>query len=140
MENEDKKEENIKRDKNGKIWTGKPRGGKRVGAGRKKRSDEQEMLRKLGPLEPMALQALQLAIGNGDSWAVTLFMKYFYGLPKVKIDHTTNGGNIQPIMINFLTEDMEVPEEEPNEIIDITYEEEEEEDNEEEDSENEDNN
>jgi hypothetical protein len=57
-------------------------GGKRQGAGRKPKADEQELIEKLSPLENSAFKALTNAINEEKPWAVKMFMEYRYGKPK----------------------------------------------------------
>jgi hypothetical protein len=74
-------------------------GGKREGAGRKSKAEEQQLIEKLSPLEPKALKQLELNVNKGERWAIELFFKYNYGMPKQQTDITTNGNdiNISPI-------------------------------------------
>jgi hypothetical protein len=64
------------------------RGGKREGAGRKPKADEQKLIERLSPLDDIALNALKNAIEEEESWAVKLFMEYRYGKPKQQIENT----------------------------------------------------
>ena len=82
--------------KNNNGW-----GGAREGGGRPSKSDEQKMIEKLSPMENQALEALQKQVALGEAWAIQLFFKYYYGLPKIHIDHTSDG---EPIILNFLKE------------------------------------
>ena len=70
-------------------------GGKRVGAGRKPKQEEQKLVEKLKPFEGDALRVLHQAIRSGEKWAVDLYMKYYYGLPKQVIDQTIKSEDIQ---------------------------------------------
>ncbi len=74
-------------------------GGKREGAGRKPKADEQQLIEKLSPLDDIGFKALKKGLENQDSWAVKLFLEYRYGKPKQTTDITTNGNdiNISPI-------------------------------------------
>ena len=65
------------------------RGGKREGAGRKSKAEEQELVEKLSPLDEVAFKALQVGLMDGQHWAVKLFMQYRYGMPKQVVDVTT---------------------------------------------------
>lgn len=60
----------------------KGHGGHREGAGRKPKADEQELIEKLSPLEPIAFEALKDALEEGKPWAVRLFFNYMYGKPR----------------------------------------------------------
>ena len=71
---------NMKQDK---------RGGSRDGAGRKSKAEEQKLIEKLSPLEPLAFKALTDAIKDGKDWAVKLFFNYQYGMPKQIVDQKT---------------------------------------------------
>lgn len=54
--------------------------------GRKPKAEEQKLIEKLTPLEPEALRQLEMSINSGERWAVELFVKYMYGLPKQIVD------------------------------------------------------
>ena len=73
------------------------KGGARKGAGRKRKSEEQDLIEKLTPYEPLALAALEEALKKGSSWAVKLFMEYKYGKPKETVTSkvTLEGFNIK---------------------------------------------
>lgn len=63
-------------------------GGKRQGAGRKSKADEQALIEKLSPLEDKAFKALNNAIQDEQSWAVKMYFEYMYGKPKEKVEVT----------------------------------------------------
>jgi hypothetical protein len=65
-------------------------GGAREGAGRKSKAEEQSLIEKLTPLEPIAFEALTNALNEGKDWAVKLFFQYNFGMPKQVIDQNTN--------------------------------------------------
>jgi hypothetical protein len=65
-------------------------GGAREGAGRKSKAEEQSLIEKLTPLEPIAFDALTKALNDGKDWAVKLFFQYNFGMPKQVIDQNTN--------------------------------------------------
>jgi len=67
------------------------RGGKRNGAGRKSKAEEQELIERLKPLEDKAFNKLDEAIEQGQSWALKLFMQYRYGQPKQFIEQSNIG-------------------------------------------------
>ena len=79
-----------------------PHGGKRDNAGRKPKSDEQQLIEKLTPFEDLAINKLVDAVKGGQSWAVKLFMEYRYGKPKQAIDMTSNGEAISITPIQFV--------------------------------------
>lgn len=58
--------------------------------GRPSKAEEQSLIEKLKPIDPIAREQLLNAVRNGDKWAVELFFKYFYGLPTQVIDQTIN--------------------------------------------------
>ena len=60
-------------------------GGSRPGAGRKSKAEEQSLIEKISPLEPLAFNALQNALENGERWAVKMFFEYMYGRPAQKV-------------------------------------------------------
>lgn len=57
-------------------------GGKREGAGRKPKADEQKLIEKLSPLESKAFKALSNALDQEHSWAVKMYFEYVYGKPR----------------------------------------------------------
>ena len=71
-------------------------GGKREGAGRKRRIDEQLLVEKLTPFEPAALKALEKALDDPkmQHWALPLYFGYMYGKPKQAIDHSSSDGTM----------------------------------------------
>ncbi len=69
----------------------KDNGGARKGAGRKSKSDEQQMIERLTPLTDIAYNALKSQIEDEESWAVKLFFEYMYGKPKASVDMTSGG-------------------------------------------------
>jgi len=71
----------------------KTKGGAREGAGRKSKAEEQGLIEKLTPLEPMAFKALTDAINDGKDWAVKLFFQYKFGMPKQTIDNKVEVSN-----------------------------------------------
>lgn len=77
-------------------------GGKRAGAGRKPKAEEQKLIEKLSPLEPEAHKALKQAIKDNESWAVKLYFEYMYGKPKQSTDITTNGNDINILPIEWV--------------------------------------
>lgn len=68
----------------------KTKGGAREGAGRKSKAEEQSLIEKLTPLEPIAFEALTTALNDGKDWAVKLFFQYNFGMPKQVIDQNSN--------------------------------------------------
>lgn len=68
----------------------KKRGGARDNAGRKSKAEEQSLIEKLTPLEPIAFQALTNALNEEKDWAVKLFFQYNFGMPKQVIDQNNN--------------------------------------------------
>jgi hypothetical protein len=80
------------------------RGGYRVGAGRKRRMEEYEIIEKLTPMEDIAFNVLQQKIKEGDMKAIQIFMQYFIGLPTQKIENKIEGNlnqvNVEVIKVN----------------------------------------
>lgn len=66
------------------------RGGKREGAGRKSKAEEQSLVEKLTPLSDLAFEALRDALIKQKDWAVKMTFEYMYGKPKQQIDQNTN--------------------------------------------------
>ena len=84
--------------------TGKPVttvGGKRDGAGRKRRMEEHEIIERLSPMHAIAIEALEHCLLNKDIKAVQIFFQYFYGLPtqriESKIEATLNSVSVEVI-------------------------------------------
>ena len=82
-------------------------GGKREGSGRKSRSEEQELIEKLTPLEPIALEKLKEGLEEGNFRFVQLYMAYMYGKPKESKDITTNGESLNLGSIDWFSSDSE---------------------------------
>ena len=59
--------------------------------GRPSKAEEQNLIEHLTPLHPKAMSAFKIALNTNEKWAVELFFKYFYGMPKQQIDHTSDG-------------------------------------------------
>lgn len=74
------------------------RGGKREGAGRKPKSEEQKLIEKLSPHEDLAHSKLAEAIKNGKEWAVKLYFEYMYGRPKQSFDAKVTSETLQTII------------------------------------------
>lgn len=66
------------------------RGGKREGAGRKPKAEEDRLIERLDSIidQDKALKALSTKVYDGDGRALELYMKYRYGLPKQKTEIT----------------------------------------------------
>jgi len=78
------------------------RGGARDGAGRKSKAEEQSLIEKLTPLEPLAFKALNEALKDGKDWAVKLFFQYNFGMPKQTIDNKVEVSNFDlKDIVNF---------------------------------------
>jgi hypothetical protein len=71
----------------------KNNGGHSTNGGRKSKAEEQSLIEKLTPLEPLAFNALTLALNNGKDWAVKLFFQYNFGMPKQTIDQKVDVSN-----------------------------------------------
>lgn len=65
------------------------KGGKRENAGRKPKADEQLLIERLSPFEDVAVKKLEMAVRNGENWAIKLYFEYRYGKPKQVIDQKT---------------------------------------------------
>lgn len=76
-------------------------GGRRVGQGRKKRVQEEELITRLYPMEDAAFQMLRKKIEEGDMKAVQLFLNYYIGLPTQKIESKIEG-NLSQISVEVI--------------------------------------
>jgi hypothetical protein len=52
--------------------------------GRKSKSAEQQLCEKLSPLEDKVFKQLELAIEDGQTWAIKMYFEYMYGKPSEK--------------------------------------------------------
>jgi hypothetical protein len=77
-------------------------GGKRKGAGRKPKSEEQKLIENLSPMSETALNSLREGLEKKQQWAVKLFFEYFYGKPQQRVDVTTNEESLNMPLINFV--------------------------------------
>ena len=77
-------------------------GGKREGAGRKSKAEEQKLIEHLTPMNSKALKSLEQGLDKKEQWAVKLFFEYFYGKPQQRVDVTTNDESINMPLINFV--------------------------------------
>jgi len=55
-------------------------------AGRKSKAEEQNLIEKLSPLEPLAFDGLEYALKQKKEWAVKLTFEYLFGKPKQHIE------------------------------------------------------
>ena len=82
-------------------------GGKREGAGRKSKAEEQKLIEHLTPMNSKALKSLEQGLDKKEQWAVKLFFEYFYGKPQQRVDVTTNDDSINMPLINFVETETE---------------------------------
>jgi len=54
------------------------------------KSDNQKLIENISPYSEKAHNVLGEAIESGEKWAVELWFKYFYGMPKQTIDQNSN--------------------------------------------------
>ena len=82
-------------------------GGKRAGAGRKAKAEEQKLIENLTPMNEMALKSLEKGLEKKEQWAVKLFFEYFYGKPQQRVDVTSNDESLNMPLINFVETESE---------------------------------
>ena len=82
-------------------------GGKRTGAGRKAKAEEQKLTENLTPMNEMALDSLKKGLEKKEQWAVKLFFEYFYGRPQQRVDVTTNEESLNMPLITFIDPETE---------------------------------
>jgi hypothetical protein len=80
-------------------------GGARKGSGRKKLYDEQIDRDRALLLVPAAWSCLEQAAEEGNTKAAEIILAYAYGKPQQNTDITTNGKDIQPILVKFLDDE-----------------------------------
>jgi len=70
------------------------RGGRRLGSGRKPKTDELKLVEKLDNVidNEIALKKLGELIVKGDIRAIQIYFNYRYGKPKEKIDINSSSG------------------------------------------------
>jgi hypothetical protein len=61
------------------------RGGARENAGRKRKSDELELIARLSPMDHKALKLLNDKLDEGDMAALKMFMEYRWSKPNQKV-------------------------------------------------------
>ena len=70
--------------------------------GRPPKAVEQKLIEKLSPWDPEAFKQRKKKINEGEKWAIELFFKYKYGMPKQSIEQsntvTMNDFNIKDIL------------------------------------------
>lgn len=79
-----------------------PKGGKREGAGRKPKADEEKLIEKLDEhinSDEVFIKMNEM-IKDGDTRALTLYLNYRYGKPKENISqtHTFNDFKIEDVI------------------------------------------
>lgn len=78
------------------------KGTKGNNGGRPSKADEQKLIEKLSPLEPIAHKALKNALNEEEGWAIKLYFEYMYGKPKQTIDqnntHTLSNFNLKDVL------------------------------------------
>lgn len=67
------------------------KGGKREGAGRKRKMEEHEIIERLTPMADIAFKVLKEKVAEGDMKAIQIFMNYFIGLPTQKVEQKIEG-------------------------------------------------
>ena len=82
-------------------------GGKRIGAGRKAKAEEQKLIENLTPMNEMALESLKIGLEKKEQWAVKLVFEYFYGRPQQRVDVTSNEESLNMPLITFIETDTE---------------------------------
>jgi len=82
-------------------------GGKRTGAGRKPKAEEQKLIEKLTPLNDLALESLKKGLEKKEQWAVKLYFEYFYGRPQQRVDVTSNEETLNMPLITFIDSETE---------------------------------
>ena len=81
---------------------GRKNNGGHKNSGRKPKAEEQKLIEKLTPLEPLAYKALGDALGNAEGWAVKLYFEYKYGKPRQQMDITSGGEKIDISPMTFI--------------------------------------
>ncbi len=77
-------------------------GGKRKGAGRPSKADEIKLIEKLSPMADDAFKALWDGVRAGEFPFIKLYLEYYAGKPKEKLDITTDGEQINILPIEWV--------------------------------------
>ena len=85
------------------------RGGKREGAGRKRRMEEHEIIQRLEPMADTAFKVLKQKISEGDMKAIQIFCQYFIGLPTQKIENKIEG-QLNQVQVEVVKPNVEIME------------------------------
>lgn len=88
----------------------KNNGGNPTNGGRKSKAEEQQLIEKLSPLEPLAFTALTNALEQEKDWAVKLFFQYNFGMPKQMIEQKNinyDAGILTPEDVKIINEALE---------------------------------
>ena len=72
-------------------------GGVRPGAGRPTKSDEQKLIDKLSPLDPLVIKAIKEGVTEGNYKFVNLYMNYMYGKPKERMEVSNHSHGMELI-------------------------------------------
>jgi len=89
------------------------RGGKREGAGRKRRMEEHEIIAKLEPMADMAFKVLRDKVMQGDMKAIQIYLQYFIGLPTQKIESKIEG-QLNQVQVEVIKPNVQILEEATN--------------------------
>jgi len=79
----------------------KNNGGKRKGAGRPTKADEEKLIQRLSLLDDDAFKCLENGIKDGNYQFWNKFMEFRYGKPKERVDVTSNEESLNIPIINF---------------------------------------
>ncbi len=69
-------------------------GGNRIGAGRKPKATELELIELLKPLDAIAFNSLEKGVKAGEYQYIKLFFEYRYGKPKQQNDFNDTNNKI----------------------------------------------
>ena len=76
-------------------------GGKRIGAGRPTKADEEKLVQSLSEFDDIAKKCMVDGIKDGNYQFWNKFMEYRYGKPKERVDVTSGDEQINIPIINF---------------------------------------
>ena len=89
------------------------RGGKREGAGRKRRMEEHEIIARLEPMADVAFKVLRERVEMGDMKAIQIYLQYFIGLPTQKIESKIEG-QLNQVQVEVIKPNVKMMEEATN--------------------------
>lgn len=71
------------------------------GGGRKPKELNKQLIKKLTPMNPIALKSLKKALNGDKPWAIKLYFEYYYGRPQQRLDVTSGDEPMNVPVISY---------------------------------------